>query len=56
VIPELNEAPVRCQVEDVWNKGQIELADELLTPDHARRDPILEQDVVVITQDGDLMK
>ena len=47
--PELNEALVPRLVEDVWNKGQVELADELLTPDHVRHDPILEQDVVVIT-------
>jgi steroid delta-isomerase-like uncharacterized protein len=49
MIPELNEALVRRYVEDVWNKGWINLADELLTPDHVRHDPILEQDVVGIT-------
>jgi hypothetical protein len=53
---ELNEALVRRYVEDVSNKGQIELADDLLTEDDLRRDQILEQDVIVITQDGDLMK
>lgn len=53
---ELNEALVRRYIEDVSNKRQIKLDDDLLTPDDLQRDQILEQDVVVITQDGDLMK
>ena len=43
-----NETLVRRYVEDVWNKGQIELVDELLTQDHVRHDPFLEHDIVGI--------
>ena len=43
-----NETLVRRYVEDVWNKGQIDLLDELLTPGHVRHDPILEQDIIGI--------
>ena len=41
-----NETLVRRYVEDVWNKGQIDLVNELLTPGHVRHDPVLEQDIV----------
>ena len=48
MITKSNETLVRRYVEDVWNKGQIDLADELLTPDHVRHDPFLEHDIVGI--------
>jgi len=35
-----NETLVRRYVEDVWNKGQIDLVDELRTQGHVRHDPM----------------
>lgn len=43
-------AVVRRYVEEVWNRGELAAADELLTPGHVRHDPLLEADVVGIDQ------
>ena len=45
---ELNALLVKRYVELVWNKCQIELANELLTTDHIRHDPMLSKDVIGI--------
>jgi steroid delta-isomerase-like uncharacterized protein len=38
---ESNKAAVSCAIEEIWNKGNFALADELLTADIVRCDPLL---------------
>jgi steroid delta-isomerase-like uncharacterized protein len=35
-----NETVVRRLIDDVWNRGKLELLDELLTRDHVNNDPM----------------
>ncbi|RPJ76459.1 MAG: ester cyclase, partial [Acidobacteria bacterium] len=35
-----NQAVVRRLMDEVWNKGNLKLADELLTPDYVDNDPV----------------
>jgi steroid delta-isomerase-like uncharacterized protein len=41
VQPEENKATVRRWYEDLFNPGNLDLADEIVTPDHAHHDPTL---------------
>ena len=45
-----NGAVIRRYVDEVWNRGILEVADELLVPAHVRHDPVLEFDVVGIDE------
>jgi len=39
-MPEKHESVVRRIVDDVWNKGNLKLVDELFTPDYVNNDPM----------------
>lgn len=39
--PEANKATVRRWFEDLFNAGNLDVADEIVTPDHAHHDPTL---------------
>jgi steroid delta-isomerase-like uncharacterized protein len=39
-MPEKNEVVVRKLMDDVWNKGNLKLLDEILSPDHVEHDPV----------------
>ena len=41
---------VRRYVEDVWNRGDLVVADALLTFGHVRHDPLLDVDVVGVDE------
>ena len=45
-----NGAVIRRYVDEVWNRGMLEGADELLVPTHVRHDPVLEFDAVGIDE------
>jgi steroid delta-isomerase-like uncharacterized protein len=39
-MPEKNEAVVRRLIDEVWNKGNLKLIDELAAPDYMDHDPV----------------
>ena len=41
-----NGAVIRRYVDEVWNRGMLEVANELLVSAHVRHDPVLEFDAV----------
>ena len=45
-----NEEVVRRYVDEVWNRGMLEVVDDLLAATHVRHDPVLESDSVGVNQ------
>ena len=45
-----NGMAIRRYVDEVWNRGMLEVADELLVSAHVRHDPVLKFDVVGIDE------
>ena len=39
-MPDNKEAVIRRMIDDVWNKGNLKLVDELVTPDYVDHDPV----------------
>ena len=46
----MNAAIIRKYVDEVWNRGMLEIANEILAPGHVRHDPGLETDVIGIDE------